>query len=30
MVLSNREMLLRAILAHPTESFTRLVFADYL
>jgi uncharacterized protein (TIGR02996 family) len=30
MVLTDREMLLRAVLAEPAEAFTRLVFADYL
>lgn len=30
MVLTDRELLLRAILARPAEALTRLVFADYL
>ena len=30
MLLTNREMLLRAILAQPSETLTRLVFADWL
>jgi uncharacterized protein (TIGR02996 family) len=29
-MLMDRELLLRAILAQPTELLTRLVFADYL
>lgn len=30
MALTDREMLLRAILAEPAETLTRLVLADYL
>lgn len=30
MLLTDRELLLRAILAQPDDDFTRLVFADYL
>ena len=30
MVLTDRELLLRAILTQPAEVLTRLVFADYL
>ena len=29
-MLTDREMLLRAVLAQPAETLTRLVFADYL